>query len=54
MLRLGEQILQHPAVRAAGLRQRVATVPANLWNCPGLMNAEAVKILAQARDEIAR
>ncbi len=49
---IAEQMLRHPAVRRAGLAQHVATVPANLWSCPGLMNAEAVRILAAARDAL--
>jgi len=49
---IGEQVIAHPALRKAGFAQRVVEVPSNLWNCPGPMNAEAVAILAQARDEV--
>jgi iron complex transport system substrate-binding protein len=49
---IAEQVLAHPALRKAGVAQRVVAVPSNLWNCPGPMNAEAVAIMARARDAV--
>ena len=49
---IGEQMLAHPALRKAGAAQRVVEVPSNLWNCPGPMNAQAVEIMAAARDAV--
>ncbi len=49
---IGEQVLAHPALRKAGASQRVVEVPSNLWNCPGPMNAQAVEIMAAARDQV--
>ncbi len=46
---LGEQVIDHPALRRAGVRSRVVEIPANLWNCAGPMNVEAVRLLAEAR-----
>ncbi len=46
---LGEQVIDHPALRRAGVRSRVIEIPANLWNCAGPMNVEAVRLLAEAR-----
>lgn len=46
---LGEQVINHPALRRAGMRSLVVEIPARLWNCAGPMNVEAVRLLAQAR-----
>ena len=46
---LGEQVINHPALRRAGMRGKVVEIPSNLWNCAGPANAEAVRILAAAR-----
>jgi iron complex transport system substrate-binding protein len=46
---LGEQVLHHPALLRAGVRSRLVEVPSRLWNCSGPMNADAVRLLAEAR-----
>lgn len=46
---LGEQAIHHPALRRAHLHSKVVEVPSKLWSCPGPMNAEAVRLLAEAR-----
>lgn len=46
---MGEQVLHHPALLRASVRSRLVEIPSRLWNCPGPMNADAVRLLAEAR-----
>lgn len=46
--------LQHPALSAMRERVTVVAVPARLWICAGPWMAEAVELLAAARERLAR
>ena len=47
---LAEAMLSHPALAKAAAATVVVRMPANLWDCAGPMNADAVALLAAARD----
>lgn len=50
---LNGQLLAHPALVRAVPAARRPTVPARLWTCGGPFTAEAVRLLAVARDRLA-
>jgi iron complex transport system substrate-binding protein len=48
---LAQEILEHPAVRALERDLKVVALPSNLWTCAGPQLADAVVLLAEARQE---
>ncbi len=48
---LATELLKHPALRALGDRVTIVSVPGRLWTCGGPQLADAVTLLAAARDE---
>ena len=48
---LATELLKHPALMALGDRVTIVSVPGRLWTCGGPQLADAVTLLAAARDE---
>lgn len=51
---LAQELLDHPAIRALERDVKVVTLPSNLWTCAGPQLADAVMLLARARQDWAR
>jgi iron complex transport system substrate-binding protein len=48
---LAQEVLEHPAVRELKRDVKVVALPSNLWTCAGPQLADAVAILAEARQD---
>lgn len=48
---LAQEVLSHPAIRALERDVKVVALPSNLWTCAGPQLADAVTVLAAARQD---
>jgi iron complex transport system substrate-binding protein len=48
---LAQEVLEHPAIRALERDVKLVSLPSNLWTCAGPQLADAVALLAAARQD---